>query len=154
MTGTNERNRLLGPLWVHCRRIRQQVKDVKNMDLNRATQNWNMKCVSPRSALRVFTSSERLGNQLKTNEIGEVGKLVTKIEMDGGNTVGELVRKIQMNELKSWRSVRFGQEEYMKPEQDAMLAEADEEDGFIKSLNNITREEFPGKPCRKQGKKS
>ena len=36
---------------------------------------------SPGSALRVFTSSERLANQLKINEIGDVGELVTKIEM-------------------------------------------------------------------------
>ena len=32
---------------------------------------------SPGLALRVFTSSERLANHLKINEIGEVGKLVT-----------------------------------------------------------------------------
>ena len=28
--------------------------------------------------MRVFTSSERLANQLKINEIGEVGKLMKK----------------------------------------------------------------------------
>ena len=33
------------------------------------------------SALRVFPSTKRLANQLKVNEIGEVGKLVKKIEM-------------------------------------------------------------------------
>ena len=38
--------------------------------------------VSPGLALRVLTSSERLANHLKINEIGEVGKLVTKVEMD------------------------------------------------------------------------
>ena len=37
---------------------------------------------SPGLALRVLTSSERLANQLRINEIGEVGKLVTKIEMN------------------------------------------------------------------------
>ena len=37
---------------------------------------------SPGSALRVLTSSERLANQLKSSEIGEVGKRVKKIEMD------------------------------------------------------------------------
>ena len=36
--------------------------------------------------LKVFTSSERLVNQLKINEIGVVGKLVTKIEMDAPRT--------------------------------------------------------------------
>ena len=38
--------------------------------------------------------------------------------------VGQLVKKIQINEPKVgkvWRSVRVGQEEYLKPEQDAML---------------------------------
>ena len=44
---------------------------------------------SPVSALRVFTSSERLPNQLKFNEIGEVGKFVMKIKswksLDIGN---------------------------------------------------------------------
>ena len=35
---------------------------------------------SARSALRVFTSSERLANQLKTNEVGEVGNLMKKLE--------------------------------------------------------------------------
>ena len=58
----------------------------RDISLRRALQNWNMKHVdvarSPGSALRVFTSSERLANHLKINEIGEVGSLVTKIEMD------------------------------------------------------------------------
>ena len=61
-------------------------KPWKDMSLKGATQNWNMKYVdlarSPGSALRVFTSSERLANHLKISEIGEVGKLVTKIETD------------------------------------------------------------------------
>ena len=50
----------------------------RDMSLKRAIQNWNMKYVdivrSPGSAIRVFTSNERLANQLKTNEIREVGK--------------------------------------------------------------------------------
>ena len=41
------------------------------------------------------------------------------------------------------RSVRVGQEEYLKPEQDAMLAEASEEDGFIKCFDDITGKELP-----------
>ena len=57
----------------------------RDLSLKRAIQNWNMKYVdiarSPGSALRVFTSSERLANQLKINEIREVGKWVKKIEM-------------------------------------------------------------------------
>ena len=34
----------------------------------------------PGSAIRVFTSSERVANQLKINETGEFGQLVTKAE--------------------------------------------------------------------------
>ena len=49
----------------------------------------------PGSAIRVFTSSERLANQMKINEIREVGELVTKAEMNAPK-VGELVKKIQM----------------------------------------------------------
>ena len=53
--------------------------------LKRAVQSFNMKCVdiarSPGSAFKVLTSSERLANQLKINEIGEVAKLVKKEEM-------------------------------------------------------------------------
>ena len=110
------------------------------------------------SALRVFTSSERCANHLKINESGAVGKLVRKIEMSGpqagmlvkvvqtgGVKVGELVKKIHMHETKVgkvWRSVTVGQEEYLKPEQDAMLAEAGEEDGFIK-FDDITGKEQP-----------
>ena len=64
------------------------------MDLKRAMQNWNMKYVdiarSPESAMRVFTSSERLANHLKINEIGEVGKLMTMMEMDAPR-IGKLV---------------------------------------------------------------
>ena len=58
----------------------------KDTSLKRARLNWNMKYVdvarSPGSALRVFTSSERLANHLQINEIGEAGKMVTKIDMD------------------------------------------------------------------------
>ena len=45
----------------------------KDMSLKRAIREWNMKYVdiarSPGSAIRVFTSSERLANQLKITEI-------------------------------------------------------------------------------------
>ena len=44
----------------------------KNISLKRAMQEWSMKNVNiarcPGSATRVFTSSERLANQLKKNE--------------------------------------------------------------------------------------
>ena len=68
----------------------------RDMSSKRAIQNWNMKYVyivrSPGSALRVFTSSERLASQLKINEIGEVGKPVTKIEMNAPK-IGKLVKE-------------------------------------------------------------
>ena len=55
----------------------------RDLSLKRALQHWNLKYVDvargPGSALRVFTSSERLANHLNINEIGAVGKLVTKI---------------------------------------------------------------------------
>ena len=56
------------------------------MSLKRATQNWNMKYVdvlrSLGSDMRVFTSSERLANKLKINEIGENLKIGEE-ERDG-----------------------------------------------------------------------
>ena len=156
--------------------------------------------------MRVFTSTERLANHLKINEIGEVGKLVTKLrwmlrkleswrkERDGwvqnwkhwsrwkigekdrdecpqagrmvkkvetgGVKVGELVKKIQMSESRVGtvgRSVRCGQEEYMKHEQEAMLAEAGEEDGFIKIRQVLCRHHWKGAAlasCEASAKKS
>ena len=77
----------------------------------------------------------------------------------GGMKVGELVKKIQMNEPtvgKVWRSGIFGQEECVKPEQGAMLAEAGEEDEFIKCFDDITRKELPWqavKEAREKGVK-
>ena len=45
------------------------------VDLKRAMQNWNMKYVdfvgSPESALRIFTSSGRLANQMNINGVWE-----------------------------------------------------------------------------------
>ena len=60
--------------------------------------------------------------------------------------VGELVKKFQMNEPKVGkvgRSVRVGQEECLKPEQDVMLAEVGEEYEFIKCFDDITGKELP-----------
>ena len=93
----------------------------KDVDLRRAMQNWNMKFVdtvrSPESALRGFTSCERLANQMKIKEVREVGKLVKRTEMGdpkaeimlkkietGDMKVGALVKKIQVNEIDSWQS--------------------------------------------------
>ena len=68
----------------------------KDRSLKRSIQNWNMKYVdvarNPGSALRVLTSSERLANQLKINEIGEVGKLVKKTE----------IQKWMLRKLENW----------------------------------------------------
>ena len=52
---------------------------------------------NPGSALRVCTSSERLANQLKINEMRGVGKLVTTTEMNAP-TIGKSVTK----KHKSW----------------------------------------------------
>ena len=91
----------------HCRRLRQQVTAVERHEFEtRAMQNWNMKNVnvarSPGSGLRVFTSSERLANQMKINENGEVGKLVKKIGM-GGPQAGKLMKNVETGGMKSWR---------------------------------------------------
>ena len=52
-----------------------------------------------------------------------------------------------------WRSARFGQEKYTKLEQDAMLAEAGEEDELIKCIDDITGKELPWQAA-KHAKKS
>ena len=75
----------------------------RDMSLKRETQNWNIKYVdiarSPRSARRVFTSSERLANHLKIKEIGEVGKLVTKTETHAPK-LGKSLKKNEMYDPK------------------------------------------------------
>ena len=43
---------------------------------------------------------------------------------------------------KVWKFVRIGQEKYRKPEQDAMLAGAGE-DEFIKCFDDITGKQMP-----------
>ena len=84
----------------------------KRMSLKRAIQDWNMKYVdvagSPGLALRVFTSSERLANHLKINEIGEVGKLVTKIEMDAPE-IGTLLNERVMGDPRVGKSWKIGE---------------------------------------------
>ena len=90
-------------MWVQDRKKASDSKSKlwKDMNLKRAIRNWNMKYVdverSPESALRVFTSTERLANQLKINEIGEVGKLVKKTEMDAPR-IGKLVKTNEMGD--------------------------------------------------------
>ena len=58
---------------------RSKSKLWQDMSLKRAIQDWNVKFVdiarSPASAIRVFTSSEHLANQLKINKMGDVGKI-------------------------------------------------------------------------------
>ena len=73
------------------------------------------------------------------------GKSDTGEEDRDGMKVGELVKNNQMNESqigKVGRSATFGQDECVKLEQDATLAEAGEEDGFIKCFDYITGEEL------------
>ena len=58
----------------------------------------------------------------------QAGNMMKKVETDD-TRVGE---EIQMNEPKVgqvWRSARVGQQEYLKPQQDAMPAEIGEEHG-------------------------
>ena len=64
----------------------------------------------------------------------------------GGPLAGKLMKKIQMNESKVekvGRSARFRQQERIKLEQDAMLAEAGEENELIKRSDDIIGEELP-----------
>ena len=74
----------------------------------------------------------------------------------GAPKIGKLVKKNEMGDPKvgkAGKSVRFGQEECTKPEQDAMLAGAGEEDEFIKCFDDITGKELPWqavKPVREQ----
>ena len=92
----------------------------------------------------------------KVEKIGEVGKLVKRIETGGSQArhlmkkvetidrkVEELVKKIQMKDPKVekvWKLVRFGQEKYKKPVHDAMLAGAGEEDEFTKCSDDTGKE--------------
>ena len=87
---------------------------------------------------------EKIGKLVKMIETGgpQARKTMKKVEM-GDMKVEELVKKVHMHDPKVWKSVRFGQEEYTKPEQDAMLAEAGEEDKLIKCFDDITGKELP-----------
>ena len=67
-----------------------------------------------------------------------------KIQTDGMK-VGELVKKIQMNDSRVrrvGRSARFGQEECLKRDHDAMLAQAGEEDEFTECFDDIAGKEL------------
>ena len=114
-----------GPVQAQLRMTGTRKSDRKSKLWKNIMQEWNMQYVNiarcPGSATRVFTSNERLANQLKKNEtddpqvgeIGEVGKLEEKIAtggpqgrkimkkvVTGDRKVGELVQKIQINEQK------------------------------------------------------
>ena len=58
----------------------------RDLSMRQAIQNWNMIYAdiarSPESALRAFTRNEGLANKLNEDEVGEVGNLLKKIEMD------------------------------------------------------------------------
>ena len=75
----------------------------------------------------------------------QAGKLMKEVET-GGVKDGELVKKIQMHGPKVGkvgRSARLGQEAFLEPEQDAMLAEAGVEDVFVKCSDDTTGKELP-----------
>ena len=66
------------------------------------------------------------------------------------------MKKIQMYDPKVgkvWRMFRFGQEEHEKPEQDAMLAGAGEEDEFIKCFDDIIGKELPWQAVKQARKR-
>ena len=71
----------------------------KDVDLKGAMQNWSMKYVtiakSPGSTLRLFTRSERLANRMKISEVGEVGNLMKRTEVDAAKA-GEI------GKLENW----------------------------------------------------
>ena len=95
----------------------------KDMSLKRAIENWNMEHVNvarnPGSALRVFTSSERLarswrigdedrdecsrnlkiGEEERDVKFGVVEKLVRKVE-SGGPHAGKMMRKVGTGDRK------------------------------------------------------
>ena len=125
----------------------------------------------------------KIGKLVKKNEmgvskggkIGEVGKWVKKIEMGAPRigklvkenemdvpkveqvgVVGKMVKRIQVNDPKVGKVgklVRVGQKEFLKLEQDAMLAEAGEEDGFIKCSGDITGMELPWRAVKEAREK-
>ena len=73
-----------------------------------SSAKWNIIVRSPKSALRVFTSSERLANQMKINEMDapRVGTLVKKSELSDSKVekagkVGTLVQKVEMGDTKT-----------------------------------------------------
>ena len=57
--------------------------------------------------MRVFTISERLANQMKTGDIGEVGNFVKRTEIDAPR-VGKLVEKSEICDPKSVQKSGMG----------------------------------------------
>ena len=84
---------------------------MRDMSLKRAIQNWNMKYVatvrSPGSAIRVFTSSERLANHLKINETVEFGKIGEE-ERDGCSENWKMGEEERDGWFKVWKMEQLG----------------------------------------------
>ena len=74
---------LVGDRRRHCRLLWQQVKTVERHESEASnTKREHEICRHFEESRVLFTSSAQLANHFSINEIGEVGKLVTKIEMD------------------------------------------------------------------------
>ena len=56
---------------------------------------------------------------------------------------GRLTKRIEPDDKKDQRSVRFGQEECNKFEREVMMARACKDDQFIRCFDDITRQELP-----------
>ena len=85
---------------------------------------------------------------MKRIETGEwsTSKNINEEGGTGDRKVEEWVKRIQMNDPKVekvWRSVSVGREKHKKPEQDATLAGAGEEDEVIKCFDDFTGKELP-----------
>ena len=71
----------------------------------------------------------------------------------GGERERVVARSHQHESLKVGNLVRFRQEKYKKPEQDAMLAGAGEEDEIIKCFDDITGKELLWQAVKEAGEK-
>ena len=118
--------------------------------------------VSRQTSVQETSADTHLETFTKVEKVGEVGKLVERIEIGGPQArkmmkkvetgdekVRELVKRIQMNDSKVGqvrKSVRVGHQEYTNLEQDAMLAGAGEEDEYIKCFGDVTGKELSWQP--------
>ena len=128
------------------RKTEQELKDVPIRPGSDLRKRRTMKAATAvasrwKAAVQCQTSQEwMLREKRETNS--EVRKHRTET---GDRKVGELVKKIQMKDPKVEKVVkfvRFGQEKYKKPERDAMLAGAGEEDKLFKFFDDITGKEL------------